>query len=217
VIWVDIVDKFEIMDNVMRGGYMISKQRFFFVVIILFVFAASTCSFYHMQTPETVRQDHVVGGIGLGGIVIDNQPIALPGMWIRTGLGKNTDIGIHTWGLGVKADLKQRLDRCFAVGGGGAMAFMAGFAYSGEASLYAGLPGRMLSPYAVGRFSFFGFSAPETDIDFDVGTGLSTVAGLRIKFGKTLATYLEGGLMVPVSEEDVGVQPIFGVGFAIGQ
>jgi hypothetical protein len=190
------------------------KSYHVFVIVVGLIFMS--CSFYHMQTPKTVASGKVVGGFGLGGAIIDDNPAALPGAWVRTGLGPHTDIGFHTWGLGMKTDIKHSLADYFAIGAGGALAFMGGIAYNGEASLYTGIPGRILNPYAIGRLNFFGFSAEGDELDFDLEPGISTVGGIRINIGRMLATYIEGGILMQVFDEGNDLIPIFGLGVSIG-
>jgi hypothetical protein len=203
---------------------MFKISKIFTLVFLTIVFVIPSCSLYHLQTPETLPQGKVSGGIGITGVVIDGENdgdnfIGLPGLWVRAGVAPNTDVGVHTWLLGMKMDVKHGFNEYIALGGGGAVAFLGGIAYNLEGSLYLGIPIGSIYPYGVVRYNLFGFSAEaeEEDVDItEIGTGLSTVGGLQIKLGSMLSTYIEGGVMIPLGEEEGDAQPMFGLGISIG-
>lgn len=194
------------------------------LICLITVFVIPSCSLYHLQTPETLPQGKVSGGIGITGVVVgedgdDEGFFGFPGFWVRTGVAPNTDVGIHSWGLGMKMDVKHGLNEYLALGGGGAVAFIYGIAYNLEGSLYLGIPIGSIYPYGVVRYNLFGFTleAEEEDVSITrIGTGLSTVGGLQIKLGSMLSTYIEGGVMIPLGEEEGDAQPMFGLGISIG-
>jgi hypothetical protein len=178
----------------------------------------ASCSFYHMQTPETVPVGKVNGGIGLFGLVMDGQPGAIPGFWVRTGVAPKFDMGVHTWGLGMKLDGKYGFNKCLGLGAGVAGSFIGAFVYGLEGSLYTGIPAGVIYPYAVGRINLMGFSANfENETFEDIGSMFTGVGGLRLNLGTMLRLYLEGGVGLPLSNDEAGAQPVFGLGVQIGQ
>jgi hypothetical protein len=200
--------------------YMFKISKIFTLIFLTIVFVIPSCSMYHLQTPETLPEGKVSGGIGIAGVVVDEDHFfGFPGFWVRAGVSPNTDIGIHSWGLGMKMDVKHGLNEYLALGGGGAVAFIYGIAYNLEGSLYLGIPIGSIYPYGVVRYNLLGFTAEaeEEDVSItEIGTGLSTIGGLQIKLGSMLSTYIEGGAMFPLGDDGGDPQPMFGLGISIG-
>lgn len=193
------------------------KKFTIFLMILLIVLPS--CSLYHLQTPKTVPENNYAGGIGLQGVISeDGDPYAAPGLWVRTGLNPNFDLGIHTWGYGVKLDGKYALSDYLAIGAGGGAAFMGAFVYNLEGSLYLGAPMGPLYPYGVARINHIGFAASVEDTLIELtGTGVSAVGGTKIKFGPSFSIYLEGGVWIPLEEgTEEESTPLFGIGFSVG-
>lgn len=200
-------------------------MRFTKILVIVLVVAFSGCAFYHLQTPETVPQGKIAGGVGLAGIPIGNAPFAIPGFWVRTGVSPNMDVGVHTWGLGMKVDAKYAFNDYIALGAGGLLAFPFVFVYGLEGSVYAGIPiGEVLYPYGVARLSFV--NATETisgDYNWLGFSSASGVVGFRVRLGGVFSIYGEGGVGVPLGigssagSTEVGDPGfIFGLGVSVG-
>jgi hypothetical protein len=178
----------------------------------------SSCSFYHMQTPETVPVGKVNGGIGMFGVVVDGSPAAFPGLWVRTGVAPKFDMGVHTWGLGIKLDGKYGFNKYIGLGAGAAGSFLGAFVYGLEGSLYTGIPAGIIYPYAVGRMNIMGFSANfENETFEDIGSLFTGVGGIKLSLGTMLRLYLEGGIGLPLSDVSGSAEPVFGIGVQIGQ
>lgn len=197
----------------------------FRISALLAILALAGCSMYHLQTPETVPQGKIAGGVGLAGIAIESAPLAIPGFWIRAGVGPNVDIGVHSWGLGMKVDGKYMFNEYIAVGAGGILAFPLVLLYGLEGSVYAGVPiGEVLYPYGVARISYI--NAIETITGDNNWLGFSSasgVIGLRVRLGGMFSIYGEGGVGVPLgigsSVGSAGVGDpgfIFGMGVSVG-
>jgi hypothetical protein len=186
--------------------------------------ALAGCSFYHMQTPETVAPGHFSAGVGsIYGTNFFSYPFA--GAWVRTGLTPRMDIGISTMLLGAKADLKYRLCDWCAIGTGlGGGCWFSKYLHTpkgifvGEGSLYLAYPGKIVEPYSVLRFTAdlgmitsVGFDTlPRPQFTF-IPTG-SGVLGLRIRLLKQLSVFAEAGAMViPRDYSRIG-----GLGLSIG-
>ncbi len=184
------------------------------------------CSTYILQTPQVVPQGKVAGGVGLAGLTISDVsiPFAIPGFWVRAGVAPNLDIGVHSWGLGLKVDGKYSFSDWFGLGAGVSFASFGVLLYGGEASLYAGIPGKVLYPYGAARLSIFG--ATETLTGNNNWVGLSTfktVLGLRLRLGEMFSLYGEGGLGVPLEIGSAvgsidGFNPgfVYGLGVSVG-
>lgn len=193
-------------------------------ILTLFLLVFTGCSMYHLQTPQVVPQGKVAGGIGLAGITISDFPFAIPGFWVRAGVVPNLDIGVHSWGLGLKVDTKYSFSDWFALGAGASLASFGVLIYGGEASLYAGIPGKVLYPYGVARLSLTGASETITgDYNWAGISMFSSVLGLRLRLGEMFSLYGEGGVGVPLAIgssagsttlDDPGF--IFGLGVSVG-
>ncbi len=186
-------------------------------VIACAVILLTSCAMYHLQIPETLAVGKISGGAGLTGSAEAGQVFAFPGFWIRTGIAPKADIGVHTWGLGIKMDGKYGLNEYFGLGAGGAVAFMGAIIYGAEGSLYLGVPSKILYPYGVIRLSTIGISGEfEDNSFFESVAGLSAVGGIKIRFGTMLSTMFEGGIIAPLFESGGETQPVFGIGVSIG-
>ncbi len=201
-------------------------KKISFLLTVVLLLSMSGCSFYHMQVPRTVPVGKFAGGIGLAGVSVKGAIVGLPGFWARTGIAPNLDLGIHSWGLGLKVDAKYSFNDYIALGGGGSFAFLGVLMYGAEGSVYLGLPvGKTLYPYAVVRLSTIGLSGELLENSFAVaGTSLSGVGGLRLQFGNIFSIYGEAGWNKPIvatsgaeSSGNLGSgSPIFGLGVALG-
>ncbi len=195
---------------------LINKKAYIPLVACMILFAS--CSFYHLQTPETVPVGKIAGGIGMVGITAEGNAVAVPGLWMRSGLAPKFDIGVHTWGLGMKLDGKYGFNRSFGLGAGFAGCFMGAFIYNFEGSLYTGIPAGVIYPYGVLRINMLGISvSADEEIFEDFGSAFTGVVGMRMSLGPLVKLYLEGGAALPVSGEERDPQGIFGFGIGFGQ
>lgn len=191
---------------------------------VLLLAGLAGCSTYVLQTPQVVPQGKVAGGIGLAGLVVSDLPVAIPGFWVRAGVAPNIDIGVHSWGLGFKVDGKYSFSDWFGLGAGVSLASFGVLLYGGEASVYAGIPGKVLYPYGAARVSLFGASETITGDNYWAGLStFKTVLGLRLRIGDMFSLYGEGGLGVPLSIGSSagsvsGFDPgfVYGIGVSVG-
>lgn len=196
-------------------------------VIILLSTGMLGCPYYHMQTPDTVPPGKV--SVGIGYLYYSYKEywnplpmMAFPGVWVRTGLGPNVDLGIHGNGIGLKGDVKFQILRYLAVGGGFLFgnyvtSFMGGsdMTVGLEGSVYAGYPGKVLYPYCVGRFTYLCKSYRQAYL-------ITSVGGLRLRLWEKFSIYAEAGAMFDFSPRTVAVgdssriHHVFGLGFSFG-
>ncbi len=191
---------------------------------VLFLAGLSGCSTYVLQTPQVVPQGKVAGGIGLAGLTISDFPFAVPGMWVRAGVAPGLDIGVHSWGLGFKVDGKYSFSDWIGVGAGVSLASFGVLVYGGEASLYAGIPGKVLYPYGAARLNITSASLSIADnLAWANVSTFRTVLGLRLRIGEMFSIYGEGGLGVPlaigsaagtITDFDPGF--VYGIGVSVG-
>ncbi len=180
-------------------------------VILVVVLVITGCSMYHLQTPDTVPPGRTAFGIGITGTTVgeENVPLAFPGFWARTGLTPNMDVGVHSWGLGLLGDIKFKIIRYLAVGGGAGVSFFgASFLYL-QASIYGGIPLGPVEPYMVlrGHFGGISYGGESTSGNFTSG-----VIGLRLNFANRFSLMGEVGKLASKDSSS----PMFGLGVSIG-
>jgi len=167
-------------------------EKRFHLIIFLLIF--TSCSLYHLQTPETVP----VGKLSVGfGVVRSSRGRKwLPGFWVRTGVTPKFDIGVHTWGLGLKLDVKYSFNEYTAIGGGVAVQSPGYTIFKIEGSLYAGVPLETFYPYSVVRINLAGVGHSiliKGPPGFTFFPWVSGVAGSRLKLGERFFLYGDVG------------------------
>ncbi len=184
------------------------KKRIILTALVMF----TGCSLYVLQTPDTVPKNKTSFGIGLVGNPESEVAFLIPGFWARTGITKNMDIGIHSFGVGIASDIKYKIIPGFALGAGAGFAVLGFSAYYLNGSGYFSIPLKPIEPYGVLRLTAGGVS-----YEGEGASGLSTeaVGGIRLNLNNRASILIDGGVTISNSNSSV-IGKVIEFGISIG-
>jgi len=191
-----------------RGGRISGMARIFWIILAILLPFAAKGAISLLETPQTVSPGYLSAGLGgtaLVGISGDNTDTtnvttvnmaACGELWLKTGITPRLDIGVSA-GVGsryLEACARYGIIEDYLSAGAG---FQIGYGsqkgnLAAQVSLFGGLPGKLLSPYAILHYRYLFFNQP----DADTGSSWHTVTGalgLAIRPNECLSFYVEAG------------------------